>query len=172
MSHANLSHANLSHANLSHAKLYYTDLSGANLSGANFDNAKLIETKLQRSNLSGAKFSNINSGIGTDFASDHGRFYVDLSNANLSNATVIGSDLSYAIIIDPSSFHAVKGDDKSDFSQAIITDDDFGKELRKFTTKVSETLSNKEDLIKRGERGDFDRQLMGYLLNISKLPEK
>src|SRR5829696_4836428 len=78
----------LSHAKLSGAHLPNADLGDADLSGADLSNALLLNANLIVADLSGAGLSNA--------LLDNADLVADLSNADLSGASLLGADLSDA----------------------------------------------------------------------------
>src|SRR5215218_3622268 len=76
----------LSHAKLSGAHLPNADLGDADLSGADLSNALLLNANLIVADLSGAGLSNA--------LLDNADLVADLSNADLSGASLLGADLS------------------------------------------------------------------------------
>ena len=76
----------LSHAKLSGAHLANADLGDADLSGADLSNALLLNANLIVADLSGADLSNA--------LLDNADLVADLSNADLSGASLLGADLS------------------------------------------------------------------------------
>src|SRR5215213_933846 len=78
----------LSHAKLSDAHLPNADLGDADLSGADLSNALLLNANLIVADLSGADLSNA--------LLDNADLVADLSNADLSGASLLGADLSDA----------------------------------------------------------------------------
>jgi uncharacterized protein YjbI with pentapeptide repeats len=76
----------LSHAKLSGAHLPNADLGDAELSGADLSNALLLNANLIVADLSGADLSNA--------LLDNADLVADLSNADLSGASLLGADLS------------------------------------------------------------------------------
>jgi uncharacterized protein YjbI with pentapeptide repeats len=76
----------LSHAKLSGAHLPNADLGDADLSGADLSNALLLNANLIVADLSGADLSNA--------LLDNADLVADLSNADLSGASLLGADLS------------------------------------------------------------------------------
>jgi uncharacterized protein YjbI with pentapeptide repeats len=81
----------LSHAKLSGAHLPNADLGDADLSGADLSNALLLNANLIVADLSGADLSNA--------LLDNADLVADLSNADLSGASLLGADLSDANLL-------------------------------------------------------------------------
>ena len=81
----------LSHAKLSGAHLANADLGDADLSGADLSNALLLNANLIVADLSGADLSNA--------LLDNADLVADLSNADLSGASLLGADLRDANLL-------------------------------------------------------------------------
>jgi uncharacterized protein YjbI with pentapeptide repeats len=81
----------LSHAKLSGAHLPNADLGDADLSGADLSNALLLNANLIVADLSGADLSNA--------LLDNADLVADLSNADLSGASLLGADLRDANLL-------------------------------------------------------------------------
>ena len=81
----------LSHAKLSGAHLANADLGDADLSGADLSNALLLNANLIVADLSGAGLSNA--------LLDNADLVADLSNADLSGASLLGADLRDANLL-------------------------------------------------------------------------
>src|SRR5215218_538290 len=81
----------LSHAKLSGAHLPNADLGDADLSGADLSNALLLNANLIVADLSGAGLSNA--------LLDNADLVADLSNADLSGASLLGADLREANLL-------------------------------------------------------------------------
>src|SRR5215218_10221950 len=81
----------LSHAKLSGAHLANADLGDADLSGADLSNALLLNANLIVADLSGADLSNA--------VLDNADLVTDLSNADLSGASLLGADLRDANLL-------------------------------------------------------------------------
>src|SRR5215203_3995900 len=101
-----LSHAKLSGAHLANADLGDADLSGADLSNALLLNANLIVADLSGADLSNALLLNANLIVadlsGADLSNallDNADLVADLSNADLSGASLLGADLRDANLL-------------------------------------------------------------------------
>ena len=162
LSDANLSDANLSDANLSEAKLYRANLYRANLSGAILSDAILPGANLSRTNLYRAILTNTN--LSSAYLSD-----ANLSDANLSDANLSDAKLNSSIIIGLRKYDNLKCSN-TDFTGAVIDDEGLVDYLnRNMANNVPSSAKNKNELEKKLEKLEFDRETIVELLTISSM---
>jgi uncharacterized protein YjbI with pentapeptide repeats len=141
---ANLVLAHLGGADLTGAYLVRADLGGADLTGANLGGANLVHADLRGADLSGA----------------------DLSGANLEDA-----DLQNTAIINPINYQSMKLDEKTKFENAVTDNLQFIEYISKSTNSLPKNIRDKRQLKIMLEKRGMHKDRIGYLLQLSELPE-
>lgn len=176
---ANLSYVNLSNINLSNINLSGTDFLDANLSGVNFSGANLSYAILSGANLSYANLSNANlmcvEFSDVKLRSTHSTFHfkslsdvntslktllpANFSGANLSGTifalpnlsrvNLLGTNLTHAIIINPTSYDTLMINDETNFKNSFTDDSAFINYLSKKSFNNVPTLITNKDILKK-----------------------
>jgi uncharacterized protein YjbI with pentapeptide repeats len=163
LNNANLSYCDLRGVNFWEASLSYADLSYVNLAGAIMSNIMIGYANLYYANLT-------NATLYDAIVSNANLSYANLCNVGLSDANLLGSNLSSSIMIN-CNYNPDFKCENADFSDAIIDNQNLSEHLKSNNgMNVPPAAKDKNELRKKLEMNEFDKELIKTLLSYSSLP--